>query len=182
MEIVPDEANVIGRIFSLYAVGTAPRSIAAMLNREGIAPPRGTRWNASTINGNSQRGHGILRNPLYSGRQIWNRVRMVKNPSTGKRLSRVNPESEWQSVDVPHLRIVDQALFARVAQRLSTVGGPQAKQASRSKRMLSGLLKCGCCGGGMTIIGADVAALVFSAAFTENRVSAKMARDTMSPR
>jgi site-specific DNA recombinase len=155
LEIVPEEANTIRRIFSFYAVGTAPRSIAATLNAEGVAPPRGTRWNASTINGSSKRGHGILRNPLYAGKQIWNRVRMVKNPSTGKRLSRVNPESERQTVDVPHLRIVDQSLFDRVAKRLEAVGGSQAKHAPRSKRVLSGLLKCGCCDGGMTIIGSD---------------------------
>jgi site-specific DNA recombinase len=155
LEVIPEEAEVIRRIFSYYAIGTAPRAIAAMLNTEGVAPPRGTRWNASTINGSGKRGHGILRNPLYSGNQIWNRVRMVKNPSTGKRLSRINPESEWQRAEVPHLRIVDQSTFERVAQRLASVGGTQAKHAPRSKRLLSGLLKCGCCNGGMSIIGSD---------------------------
>jgi hypothetical protein len=55
-------------------------------------------------NGSGKRSHGILRNPLYSGKQIWNRVRMVKNPSTGKRLSRVNSEAEWQTVDTRSLR------------------------------------------------------------------------------
>jgi site-specific DNA recombinase len=154
LEIVAEEADTIRRNFSLYAVGTAPRSIAAMLNAEGIVPPRGTRWNASTINGSGRRGHGILRNPLYSGKQVWNRVRMVKNPSTGKRLSRVNPGSEWHTVEVPHLRIVDQNLFEQVAKRLQSVGG-QAKHAPRSKRVLSGLLKCGCCNGGMSIVGSD---------------------------
>jgi site-specific DNA recombinase len=153
LQIVPEEAEIIRRIFSMYAASATPRSIAAVLNSEGIAPPRGARWNASTING--KRGHGILRNPLYSGRQVWNRVRMIKNPSTGKRLSRVNPESEWHMVEVPHLRIVDQSLFDSVAKRLDSVGGKQAKHAPRSKRILSGLLKCGCCNGGMTIIGSD---------------------------
>lgn len=155
LEIVEDEAAVIRRIFGAYAVGTAPRAIAAALNSEGVAPPRGSRWNASTINGSGKRGHGILRNPLYSGKQIWNRVRMVKDPSTGKRISRVNPESEWQTIDTPHLRIVDQNLFERVAARLASVGGKNAAHAPRSKRLLSGLLKCGCCGGGMSIIGSD---------------------------
>jgi site-specific DNA recombinase len=56
LEIVSEEADTIRRIFSLYAVGTAPRSIAAMLNAEGVASPRGTRWNASTINGSGKRG------------------------------------------------------------------------------------------------------------------------------
>ncbi len=68
LEIVEDEAAVIRAIFSAYAAGEAPRAIAAGLNKRGVPPPRGTRWNASTINGNDKRGHGILRNPLYAGR------------------------------------------------------------------------------------------------------------------
>src|SRR4051794_8866351 len=51
LEIVTKEAETIRRIFTLYAGGTAPRSIASMMNKESIAPPRGTHWNASTING-----------------------------------------------------------------------------------------------------------------------------------
>ena len=38
----------------------APRDIAHDLNRESVRPPRGRRWNASTINGNAQRGAGHL--------------------------------------------------------------------------------------------------------------------------
>jgi site-specific DNA recombinase len=155
LEIVPDEAHIIRRIFSTYAVGATPRTIATALNNENVPPPRGTRWNASTINGSGKRGHGILRNPLYSGLQIWNRVRMLKDPSTGKRVSRVNAPSDWHTVECPHLRIVDQALFDRVATRMASVGGCHAPHTPKSKRVLSGLLKCGCCGGGMSIIGSD---------------------------
>src|SRR5690606_21901329 len=39
--------------------------------------------------------------------------------------------------------------------RKASVGGEHSRKTPRSKRLLSGLLKCGCCGGGMTIIGAD---------------------------
>ena len=155
LEIIANEAETVRRVFSLYAVGTSPRTIAATLNTERVASPRGTRWNASTINGSGTRGHGILRNPLYSGKLIWNRVRMVKDPSTGKRISRPNPESEWQTADMPHLRIVDQTLFEQVALRLESNGGVNARHTPRSKRVLSGLLKCGCCNGGMSIIGSD---------------------------
>jgi site-specific DNA recombinase len=155
LEILESEAAIIRRIFGAYAVGTAPRNIAATLNKEAVPAPRGSRWNASTINGSGKRGHGILRNPLYAGNQIWNRVRMLKDPSTGRRVSRPNPPSEWQTVGMPHLRIVDQTLFDKVAVRMAAVGGEHALNAPRSKRLLSGLLKCGCCGGGMSIIGSD---------------------------
>jgi site-specific DNA recombinase len=61
LSIVEEEADVVRRIFELFASGISPRSIAAILNEEGIAAPRSTRRNASTINGNSTRGCGIIR-------------------------------------------------------------------------------------------------------------------------
>ncbi|MGR9346547.1 recombinase family protein [Rhizobium leguminosarum] len=72
----------------------SPRSIAGILNRDRIPAPRDRQWNASTINGNSQRGNGILRNPIYAGRIVWNREHMVKDPSSGRRVSRANDEAD----------------------------------------------------------------------------------------
>ena len=155
LEIIEEEAAVVRRIFDLYSAGVGPRSIAAMLNDEGVAAPRGKQWNGSTINGNDKRGYGILRNSLYVGKIVWNRVRMVKDPSTGRRVSRENEESAIETMDAPHLRIIDDALFQAVRSRKETVGGNHAHTAPRNKRLLSGLLKCGACGGGLSIIGAD---------------------------
>ena len=64
--------------------------------------------------GNSVRGSGILMNAFYDGRLVWNRVSMHKDPDTGRRVSRANPESEWITTPVPHLRIVEPELFAKV--------------------------------------------------------------------
>jgi len=50
-----------------------PRDIAHDLNRENVRPPRGQRWNVSTINGNAQRGAGLIFNELYAGRIVWNK-------------------------------------------------------------------------------------------------------------
>ncbi len=80
-----------------------------MLNNEGIPGPRGT-WGASTIYGNHQRGTGILNNELYIGRLVWNRQRFIKDPNTGKRQARPNPQEEWVVEDVPDLRIVSDDL------------------------------------------------------------------------
>ena len=151
LEIVPDEAAVIRRIFERYLAGETPRAIAGVLNSEGVAPPRGIAWNASTINGNRARGHGILLNAIYTGRLVWNRVRMVKDPDTGKRVSRVNPEAEWQIVEAPDLQIIDDATFEAVAARKAK-RAQSTRQENRSPRhLLSGLLRCGCCGAGMSV-------------------------------
>lgn len=138
-----------------YVAGRTPREIAHELNNECILPPRGRLWNASTINGNMQRGTGIIQNELYAGRLVWNKVRMVKDPDTGKRLSRPNPKNDWQTVDVSDLRIISQELFDAAQSRKQACGPTQPNQQRRPRHMLSGLLRCGACGAGMSTNGKD---------------------------
>ena len=155
LQIIEEEAAVIRRVFEMYVNRTSPRAIAAALNADGIPSPRGRQWNASTINGNDKRGHGILRNPLYVGKRVWNRVRMVKDPTTGRRISRENDPSQYEWADAPHLRIVDDAVYEAAKARKGKVGGPRARYEPRSRRMLTGLLKCAACGGALTTTSAD---------------------------
>lgn len=155
LEIVEEEAAIVRRIFDMYVAGIGPRIIAGALNDEGVPPPRGTRWNASTINGNDKRGYGVLRNPLYVGKLVWNRVQMVKDPMTGRRVSRVNDDSVVETMDAPHLRIITDEVFDAARRRKDAVGGVHARTAPKNKRLLSGLLKCAECGGGLSINGAD---------------------------
>jgi DNA invertase Pin-like site-specific DNA recombinase len=109
--IVNVEAEVVRRIFPDYVEGRTPREIAHDLNKERVPPPLGRAWNASTINGNRQRCAGILQDELYVGRLVRNKVRMVKDPDTGKRQSRPNSTSDWQFAEVPSLAIVSPDLF-----------------------------------------------------------------------
>jgi DNA invertase Pin-like site-specific DNA recombinase len=163
-KVDPEEAKIVRRIFSLFAGGMSPRAIAKKLNAEGIKGPGGRPWQDTTIRGQKERGTGILNNELYIGRIAWNRCSYVKDPRSGKRLARINPESSREHVDVPDLRIVDEALWQRVKQRQSEIGftlardsgGNALNRAHRRKFLLSGLLTCGCCGAGYTIVGKDV--------------------------
>jgi hypothetical protein len=99
-----------------HAAGSAPSpvAIAKALNAESIPGPEGRVWRDTTVRCHAARGTGILLNELYVGRLIWNRTHFVKDPSTGKRISRMNPPEQWVAEDVPHLRIIDQDLWARV--------------------------------------------------------------------
>ncbi|MER8761986.1 MULTISPECIES: recombinase family protein [unclassified Mesorhizobium] len=156
MLIVEEEAEVIRRVFREFADDTSTRHIAHGLNKDHIAPPRGQRWNASTIVGSAQRGNGILHNSLYVGELIWNRTTMIKDPDTGKRVSRPNPESEWKRAKVPELRIVSDELWG-IAQgaRRERVTPAVASKMRKAKHLLTGLLKCGACGAGMSAAGKD---------------------------
>lgn len=148
-----NEAAIVRRIFTDYAKGKSPRKIAYELNEDGVPGPTGGSWAASTIGGNRQRGTGILNNELYVGRQVWNRLRYEKNLRTGKRVSKLNPESEWVITDVPELRILDQDAWDKVKEyqgALNRRGSYGEKR--RPQHLLSFLLKCGECGGGMSMI------------------------------
>ena len=145
------EAAVVRGIFSEYAKGRSPKAIALALNREGVAGPSGKGWGPSTINGNWQRGTGILNNELYVGRLVWNRQNFIKNPETGKRVARLNPASAWIVKDVPELRIIDPALWDMVKERQKRLRKATAfHEKQRPRMLLSYLLRCGCCGGGFS--------------------------------
>lgn len=147
MEIVPEQASVIERIFAGYAGGLTSRDIAGQLNAEGVPGPRGGPWNTSTIQGNAARANGILRTELYAGVKVWNRMDVVKNRQTGARLPKLKPESEWKRTPVPHLAIIDPDTWATVQARLAE--GKDRHPVTFVKRrngVFSGLLKCGECG------------------------------------
>ena len=88
-EILQAEAAVVRRIFADFAAGKSPRRIAAELNRGGTPGPGGRPWGDTTIRGHALRGTGVLRNELYVGRLVWNRLRYTKDPVTGRRVSRI---------------------------------------------------------------------------------------------
>jgi site-specific DNA recombinase len=161
-EIVSPEAEVIRRIFRDYAAGVSPKALAKRMNGERCSGPNGKAWNPSTIHGNPTRGTGILNNELYVGRLVWNRLRYVKDPDTGRRVSRPNPPSQWVTTDVPHLRIVDDELWNQVKarqavmRRVAAKGDPkQFNRARRPKYLFSGLTACAECGGGYVMYWRD---------------------------
>lgn len=146
------EAQVIRRIFTDYIAGKSPRQIAAELNAQGIPSPRGGQWNTSTINGHRARRNGILQNEAYRGVLVHNRLRMVKDPQTGRRISRLNPPNQWHQIEVTHLRIVPDELWEKAQSQKARFGHQPVHKSRRPKRLFSGLLRCGSCGGSLSII------------------------------
>ena len=117
----PEQAAVIERICEDYARGLSPKKIAEALNVEGIPAPRGGDWGSSTINGNRDRGTGILNNVLYIGQLVWPHLRYSKDPDTKKRGSTLNAPETLLRINVPELRIVDEVLWQAARQRQGTL-------------------------------------------------------------
>jgi site-specific DNA recombinase len=159
-----DEAAIVRRIYTEFAAGRSPKAIARRLNDDGIPGPRGILWRDTAIRGHRQRGTGLLNNELYIGHLVWNRLRYVNDPASGRRVSRLNPPEARVVVEVPDLRIVDDALWQAVKARQAEIDaepGVQAIKASRfwerrrAVHMLTGRAFCGACGGPMAAAGRD---------------------------
>jgi site-specific DNA recombinase len=159
LEVNPEEAAVLVRIFGLYVGGLGCRAIAKKLNEEGIPSPlKGQShhrrvWNTFSVS-------SMLTNEKYLGVHHWNRTRVVRNPKTHRKEQRPRPESEWERVEVPEWRIVSEELWnAAVAVHRSRqgpswvkVGGLNRSEASR-EYIFSGVMVCAECGSSFNIVG-----------------------------
>jgi len=159
LEIEPNQARVVRRIFEEYPAGASVKTIARRLNQDGVpspAPYRGQRhpsWAPSAIS-------VILHNDRYRGVVIWNKTRKVRDPRTGRRLQRTRPKSEWKIMQAPHLRIVSDELWHRVQDRLLTLqvnfgtktGKGLCTRSYPAPYLFSGFLKCGLCGSNLVLV------------------------------
>lgn len=144
--INPAQADVVRRIFSLCAEGRGYKGIAKLLNADGAISPRPQQgrpagWSPTSV-------YEVLHRRLYLGEIIYNQTR--KRDRWGQRKPQARPESEWLKVPAPELRIVSDdawsAAHARLSGARSTASGVRRRD-RESKYLLSGLARCGCCGG-----------------------------------
>jgi site-specific DNA recombinase len=166
-QIDDTQATIVRRLFKEFASGASPRLIARTLNAEHVPGPDGSLWSDTTIRGHVKRGTGIINNELYVGRLIWNRQRYVKDPSTGRRVSRMNPQADWIITEVPELRIIGDELCraaktrqreiadkcAHVTEAVREAQSNRLNGSHRPKALFSGLLYCGVCAGPYSIRG-----------------------------
>ena len=159
LEINEEEAQVVRRIFRMYAEGTGYARIAKQLNAEDVPSPQPPRtrpiraWAPSSI-------RQMLRNERYRGIHVWNRTQKVRNPETGRKTSRPRPENAWKRVEVPKWRIVPeelwQAAHAQIAFVNAKLGGKRQGGMCRTENsrqyLFSGLLVCGVCGSRLVIV------------------------------
>jgi site-specific DNA recombinase len=157
------EAEIVRRIFRLYADTQSMKAIAVKLNAEGVPfPAKATRrgamrrgWAVSTI-------HTIVLNEKYRGRWVWNKTMFVKDPATGKRTPTARPKDDWVVEERPDLALVDGDLWTRVQARLTVVReaygvtGKQTRPRGQapevySPHLLSGLIRCAVCGARITM-------------------------------
>lgn len=160
-EIYEPEAAVVRRIFEQFTEGMGTREIVRRLNDEGILSPGGKQWHPARLLGSRARGEGVLRNEHYRGWLVYNRTRLVTDPGTGRKRYVPNPPEDWSRREVPDLRIVSEDIWRAVRERdIPRQWATRCREPARdappgeekagfryNQRPLTGLVKCGVCGG-----------------------------------
>ena len=168
LQVDPETAPTVLRIFSLYADGVTCRRICEILNSEGVPSPgafwkrtdtsqnakRKGSWVASALHGERSRGTGILNNPRYVGRVTWGRATWRRGVADSKKRTMVMNAAPTCEIVDERLRIVPQELWDRVKRRQAVINRASVKirTALADKgghplvHLLSGLLVCSRCG------------------------------------
>ena len=166
IELDPEAAPVVRRVFDLYLEGTSLAGIAKVLNGEKVAPPRAKSkhrrkgWIAITV-------RAFLHNELYIGKRTFKTKEWSKLPGTNVRRYKKRDPAEVIRKAQPELRIIDDATWGEVQARLARVhacytkaaGGsrPASVPGGKAPSVLSGLLFCGVCGARMVLSGGSSA-------------------------
>lgn len=115
IEIDAARAAIVVRIFEIYRDGDSFAAIANKLNADGVrSPRRASGWVHTTV-------RAILGNAAYVGEWQYGARRWRKAPGTNKRRPTKNAPENIIRTMRPDLRIVDQALWRAVQDRLEAV-------------------------------------------------------------
>jgi site-specific DNA recombinase len=144
LEQMPEEAAVVLKIFELFtAQKLSPKAIAERLNQPGGPPPplhvdsaRNVRrkWAGSTI-------RELLRNPVYTGKIVWNRRDFASGRQNGGG-ARLRAEEEWVVAEEAHLPIVSDALYEAAQERFGQRGRGKGSSHAKRSYVLAGMVKC----------------------------------------
>ena len=137
LRVIPEEANIVRRIFTEYLNGKGTIRIAKELNADGIAS-RITKWRAVTI-------HDILRNEKYTGDLLLQKFHV---PDFRKK-QKVRNVGQWRQflVTDAHEAIVDRETFERVQSEIKRRQEAYTqKNAGKEAGLFTGKIVCGNCG------------------------------------
>lgn len=133
--IVEKEAEVIRKIFNLYAKGKGLKAITNQINKEGYRTKRGNLFSTTAVK-------EILMNPAYIGKIRFN----LREDWARKRRKGINKDPIL--VDGEHEPIIEEKLWKKV-QELYNKKACKPNRIFDSEYILTGLMKCPECGASM---------------------------------
>lgn len=137
LAVQEQEAEVVRKIYTLYASGKGYKAIVNQLNKEGDKTKLGNAFSVAQL-------RAILTNPVYIGKVRYD----VRRDWNEKRRNNINPNPVI--VEGKHPAIVEQELWEQVQFMISQKQGKPSRIYD-GEYPLTGILKCPVCGAGMVI-------------------------------
>lgn len=137
LEIVPEEAEIVRMVFSMYADGIGATKICSQLNAIGSVPKLGKLWSPPAI-------YSMLDNPVYNGKIRHGERRTVKTVEDGEIIVRNPHRKDFQVYEGKHEEIISDTLWSAVRKRREARDLPKVKVSKKLQNPLSGLVFCSC--------------------------------------
>ncbi|MDD5435209.1 MAG: recombinase family protein [Nitrospira sp.] len=144
LEIIPEEAEIVKTIYTMYLTGNTTSEITAYLYRRGYRTRTGIRFHSKLV-------YDILKNKVYTGKLIWNRRHYSKKEKTQGGYGKGYRYLPGQATDVVevqgrHAPILSEDDFNRTQLRLANNRRPSHSIFNKHEHLLSGIIRCGICG------------------------------------
>lgn len=155
LQIIPEKAEVVREIFSLYTVGELQEdgtrrqygaySIAKLLNRRGVPSPSGKPWTSSSVK-------ELLTNPTYAGYVRWGYRAPEKHMTDGIVVERRPLNKEAKLVAGMHAPIISHETWETACLIRAARSHPPLPTGAKLSNPLAGLVVCAHCGRSMLAV------------------------------
>lgn len=135
LEPIPEEAEVVKRIFELYCSGIGSTGICEVLETEHARAPQGKNWSPTTIS-------NILFNVHYLGKVRWNYRKKSLSVEEGQIRRRRLLAEDYLVFDGLHDAIIEQELWDKVHEIKGKI--PRNHTDKEMKNPLAKILYCSC--------------------------------------
>ncbi|MDD5610779.1 MAG: recombinase family protein [Candidatus Omnitrophica bacterium] len=140
LKVVKEEADIVKLIYTLYLSGQSTTQIAGYLYKREYKTRSGGKFHSKLV-------CDILKNPIYTGKIIWNRHHYDKKQKTLRGYKYVkNDPSEVVSGMGKHEPIINEAEFEAVQKKLENNRKGMMVRKGSQEYPLTGILICGNCG------------------------------------
>jgi len=139
LEVIPEEAEIVRLIYSMYLANHSTTQVAGYLYNKGYKTRSGGKFHTKLVG-------DILKNQVYLGKIVWNRHHYDKKQKTDKGYRYVkNPDSKIIVAQGRHEAIITQEDFDKVQQIRAQNRKCTNKRINTSVYMLTGILFCAKC-------------------------------------
>ena len=135
--IVPEEAEIVKRIYADFLSGKGIEAIMKSLNESGVLTQQGFTWHRSAI-------MRILRNYTYTGNLLL-QTKYRENHLTKKTLVNRGELPQYHATDT-HEPIIDMETFEAVQAEITRRAEKYTKPHKRKEYPFSGIMTCAICG------------------------------------